>query len=215
MDNLAQLIHIILHLNLYLGELINQYGAWTFALLALIIFCETGLVVTPFLPGDSLLFACGAIIASSHLDIGWLTLALIAAAFLGDNCNYWIGRFLGPKVFTEHSRWFKPRYWEMTKDFYKKYGGKAIVIARFLPLLRTFVPFFAGISKMSYPRYVSFSICSAMLWVSVLTYAGYWFGNIPLVKNNFSIAIMAIIIVSLLPAGFGMLRTYVFNKKQG
>jgi membrane-associated protein len=213
MDNLLQLAHIILHLNLYLGQFISQYGLWTFAILFIIIFCETGLVITPFLPGDSLLFACGAVIASSQLSVISLVITLILAAFMGDNCNYWIGRFLGPKVFTEHSRFFKPRHWEMTKSFYLKYGGKAIVIARFLPLLRTFVPFFAGISQMNYPKYLAFSISSAILWVGLLTYAGYWFGNIPFVKNNFSIAIIGIIVVSLLPACFGVLRRYFFSKK--
>jgi membrane-associated protein len=213
MDNILQLLHIILHLNLYLGQFMNEYGAWTFALLFIVIFCETGLVVTPFLPGDSLLFACGAIIASTQLNIHCLVLTLIVAAFMGDNCNYWIGRFLGPKVFTEHARLFKPKYWNMTKAFYAQYGGKAVVIARFLPLLRTFVPFFAGISQMNYSRYLAFSISSAILWVGLLTYAGYWFGNIPLIKNNFSIAIMAIIVLSVLPAGYGMLRKYLFLRK--
>ncbi|MDF2691224.1 MAG: DedA family rane protein [Gammaproteobacteria bacterium] len=212
MDNILQLIHIVLHLNLYLGNLINQYGAWTFALLFLIIFCETGLVITPFLPGDSLLFACGAIFASSQLNIGLLVMVLIVAAFLGDNCNYWIGRYLGPKVFKEHARIFKPVYRENTQIFYKKYGGKAIIIARFLPILRTFVPFFAGISKMYYPKYLAYSISSAILWISLLTYAGYWFGNIPLVKNNFSIVITAIILLSLVPAAYSLLRKHLSKK---
>lgn len=213
METTLQFIHVILHLNLYLGQFMEQYGLWTFALLFVIIFCETGLVVTPFLPGDSLLFACGAILASTHLDIGILVPLLILAAFMGDNCNYWLGRWLGPKVFTEHSRIFKPKYWEATKDFYRKYGGKAVIIARFLPLFRTFVPFFAGISRMHYPKYLTFSIASAILWVSVLSYAGYWFGNIPFVKDNFSIAIMGIIVVSLLPAAYGLLRKMLLTEK--
>ncbi|MDO8954710.1 MAG: DedA family protein [Gammaproteobacteria bacterium] len=213
MDTLLHLVHIILHLNLYLGELIDQYGAWTFAILFLIIFCETGLVVTPFLPGDSLLFAAGAIIASTHLSVNFLVPLLIVAAFLGDNSNYWIGRWVGPRVFTEHSKLFKPKYWQSTKNFYQTYGGKAIIMARFLPLFRTFVPFFAGVSQMSYPKYLAYSICSAVIWVSLLTYAGYLFGNIAVVKDNFGIAIMGIILISVLPAGFEMLRKLYFVKK--
>jgi membrane-associated protein len=213
MDYLISFIHIVLHLNLYLADYINQYGIWTFALLFIIIFCETGLVITPFLPGDSLLFAAGAILASTTLNVHALVIILIAGAFLGDNSNYWIGRWLGPKVFKEQARLFKPKYWDMTKAFYHRYGGKAIIIARFLPLFRTFVPFFAGISQMGYAKYVTYSITSAILWVAVLTYAGFWFGNIPLVKDNFSLAIMTIIVISLLPAVFGMLRKVILSKK--
>jgi len=213
MDYFQQFCHIVLHLNLYLGDIINQYGVYAFGFLFIIIFCETGLVVTPFLPGDSLLFAAGAIIASSHLSVHLLVLLLIFAAFLGDNSNYWIGRWLGPKVFSQHARLFKPKYWEMTKNFYQTYGGKAIILARFLPLFRTFVPFFAGISQMRYLRYLTYSLSSAILWVGLLSYCGYYFGNIALVKNNFSLAIMAIIIVSLLPAAYGVLRKVFFIRK--
>jgi membrane-associated protein len=212
MDSILNFIQILLHLNLYLGQFINQYGAWTFALLFIVIFCETGLVVTPFLPGDSLLFACGAIFASSELNVHWLVFTLSLAAFTGDNCNYWAGRFFGHRVFSERSWVFKPQYREMTKNFYAEYGGKAIIIARFLPLFRTFVPFFAGISQMDYKRYLAFSISSAILWVALLTYAGYWFGNIPFIKNNFSIATIAIIVISLLPACFSMLRKFCIKK---
>lgn len=200
MQHIIELIHIILHLNLYLGQFIDHYGAWVYGLLFLIIFCETGLVVTPFLPGDSLLFAAGTIFASSHRNIYVLLAILILAAFCGDNNNYWIGRYIGPKIFKQKAKLFKYEYLLMTEKFYEQHGGKAIVIARFLPLFRTFVPFVAGISHMRYMRYIRLSFFSACLWAGGITYIAYWFGNIPIVKNNFAIVVLIIIAISIMPA---------------
>ena len=213
MHYLLDFINIILHLNLYLGQFVDQYGAWVYALLFLIIFCETGLVITPFLPGDSLLFAAGTIFAASNRTIYFLIGLLIIASFCGDNTNYWIGRWVGPRVFKRHARFFKYQYLLIAQKFYEKHGGKAVVIARFLPLFRTFIPFVAGISQMHYRRYLIFSFCSACLWVGSITYISYWFGNIPLVKNNFSVVIVIIICISLLPMVIHALRQWRAKKK--
>lgn len=199
MQHVLHFIDIILHLNLHLGQFVDQYGLWVYGLLFLIIFCETGLVITPFLPGDSLLFAAGSVFAASQHNIHLLVGLLILASFCGDNSNYWIGRFAGSRIFTRRSRLFKYEYLLMSQKFYDKHGGKAIVIARFLPLFRTFIPFVAGVSHMPYLRYILFSIASACLWVGSITYASYWFGNIPFVKNNFAIVIVVIIMISLIP----------------
>ncbi len=199
MTTLETFIHIILHLNLYLGILINEYGLWTYAILFAIVFCETGLVVTPFLPGDSLLFASGSLFASSQLNVHGLALLLVLAALCGDNVNYWLGRWLGPKVFHDQNRWLRRDYLTKTHGFYEKYGAKTIIIARFIPIIRTFAPFVAGIGRMHYGQYLGLSFIAALLWISVLIYLGYYFGNIPTVKMHFSMVIMAIIILSLLP----------------
>jgi membrane-associated protein len=191
---------LIVHLDKHLADLVQQYGVWIYALLFLIVFCETGLVVTPFLPGDSLLFVSGAVWAISGMDAHWLAVCLITAALCGDNVNYWIGRVLGPKVFKwENSRFFNRKALDRTHAFYEKHGGKTIIIARFVPLVRTFVPFVAGIGKMTYTKFISFSVIGALTWVLSLVYAGYFFGNIPLVKNNLSVVIIGIIILSLMP----------------
>ncbi len=211
---LAELIHILLHLNLYVGALLDQYHHTAYLILMLIIFCETGLVVTPFLPGDSLIFAAGLAFANSHRPL-WVLLALmIAAAVLGDNCNYMIGRCFGRKLFVRYPRVFKWEYLEKTEFFYAKYGPLAIVMARFLPLLRTFVPFFAGLSKMRYPLYLFFSIMSASLWISLLGISSYYFGQVPLVQNHFSLVILLIIVVSLLPATFAFIKKKWYNPRQ-
>jgi len=199
MELLTQFIDILLHLDQHLMLLINQYGVWVYAILFTIIFCETGLVVTPFLPGDSLLFVVGALAATGALDVQVVILLLMAAAFLGDNTNYWIGRFIGPRVFTQESRWLNRRYLDKTEAFYEKHGGKTVLFARFLPIIRTFAPFVAGIGHMAYKRFVLFSILGAIVWINSLVFLGYFFGNIPIIKNNLTLAILGIIVLSLMP----------------
>jgi membrane-associated protein len=207
MEILAIFIDYILHLDVHLADLLAEYGIWIYLILFLIIFCETGLVVTPFLPGDSLLFVIGALAATGGLDIQIIIPLLIGAALLGDNVNYFVGRMLGPKVFSwEQSRFFNKRALEYTHAFYEKHGGKTIIIARFLPLVRTFAPFVAGIGRMAYPRYLAFCVAGAVIWVGSLTVIGYLFGNIPAVKNNLTLVILIIIAVSLAPLAIGYLR---------
>ena len=196
-----------MHLDRHLGELLQQYGTWIYALLFLIIFCETGLVVTPFLPGDSLLFVAGTLWAAAGMEPAALAATLVVAAISGDNTNYWIGRFLGPRVFRwENSRIFNRRALEYTQEFYRRHGGKTVVLARWLPLVRTFAPFVAGIGRMAYARFLMFSVGGGLLWVVALIYAGYSFGNIPVVRQNLSLAIVGIVAVSLLPLAIGLLR---------
>jgi membrane-associated protein len=196
------IIDFILHIDKHLEHLIAQYDTLTYLILCLIIFCETGLVLTPLLPGDSLLFAAGMITASTGvLNIWILIVLLIAAAFAGDNVNYLVGKFIGEKLFEVKlfRKILKRKYLDQTHAFYEKHGGKTIIMARFVPIVRTFAPFAAGIGHMSYTRYVLFCIAGAMLWVPLLSLAGYYFGNIPLVKKNFEIVIFSIIFISLLP----------------
>ena len=199
MELLAQFIDVVLHLDQHLTALIAHYGHWVYGILFLIIYCETGLVVTPFLPGDSLLFVAGTLAATGALDVQWLIWLLMAAAFLGDNTNYWIGRFLGPRVFKVQSRWLNHAYLDKTEAFYEKHGGKTVLLARFLPILRTFAPFVAGIGHMLYGRFVLFSILGAVAWINSLVLAGYFFGNIPLIKNNLTLVILGIVAVSFMP----------------
>jgi membrane-associated protein len=199
LELLSQFIDVVLHLDQHLVVLIAHYGHWVYGILFLIIYCETGLVVMPFLPGDSLLFVVGALAATGALDVQWVILLLMAAAFLGDNTNYWIGRFLGPRVFKAHSRWLNRAYLDKTEAFYEKHGGKTVLLARFLPILRTFAPFVAGIGHMIYGRFVLFSILGAVAWINSLVFAGYFFGNIPLVKNNLTVVILGIVVLSFLP----------------
>ena len=199
MELLTQFIDIVLHLDQHLTALIAHYGHWVYGILFLIIYCETGLVVTPFLPGDSLLFVAGTLAATGALDVQWLIWLLMAAAFLGDNTNYWIGRFLGPRVFKVQSRWLNRAYLDKTEAFYEKHGGKTVLLARFLPILRTFAPFVAGIGHMLYGRFVLFSILGAVAWINSLVLAGYFFGNIPLIKNNLTVVILGIVAVSFMP----------------
>jgi membrane-associated protein len=207
MDFIAKAIDFVLHLDKYLSGLIQTFGIWTYLVLFLVIFCETGLVVTPFLPGDSLIFAAGAFAASGSLKVGWLFLILAAAAVLGDTVNYWIGKKIGPKVFSkEKSRIFKKEYLERTHRFYEKYGVETIIIARFVPIVRTFAPFVAGIGRMSYGRFISYNIIGGIGWVALFTFGGYFFGNIPFVKKNFSLVIIAIILISLIPILWEFIR---------
>jgi membrane-associated protein len=201
MEYIQYLIDFILHLDRHLGELVAQYGVWTYVILFLIIFCETGLVVTPFLPGDSLLFAVGALAATGALDVNWIFVLLTVAAIIGDTVNYWIGHAVGPKVFRgESSRLLNRRHLERTHEFYEKYGGKTIILARFIPIIRTFAPFVAGIGSMSYGKFLLYNVVGAIVWIAIFTYAGYFFGNIPIVKRNFTLVIFAIIIISVMPA---------------
>lgn len=201
------LIDLFLHLDVHLAEVINQYGAWTYAILFLIVFCETGLVVTPFLPGDSLLFAAGSLAALGAFGFWPLAGALLVAAFLGDNTNYGIGRFLGRRLFREGSKLLNQEHLNRTQLFYEKHGSKALIMARFVPIVRTFAPFVAGIGRMRYSRFISFSIFASLLWVFVCVGSGFLFGNIPVVKRNFSMVILAIIAVSLIPTALATLRS--------
>jgi membrane-associated protein len=200
MEFIGKVVDFVLHLDTHLSGLIQTYGFWTYLILFLVIFCETGLVVTPFLPGDSLLFAAGALAASGSFKIGWLFLILAVAAVLGDTVNYWVGKIVGPKVFAkEKSRIFKKEYLDRTHRFYEKYGTETIILARFVPIVRTFAPFVAGIGRMSYGKFLSYNVIGGLLWVALFTFGGYFFGNIPFVKKNFSLVILAIILISLVP----------------
>jgi len=200
MEILAQFIDIVLHLDKHLVLLVESYGVWVYAILFAIVFMETGFVVTPFLPGDSLLFVAGAVAAAGGMDVQLVAATLIAAALCGDNVNYWIGRFLGPKVFKyEGSRWLKQENLDRTHAFMEKHGPKAIIIARFVPVVRTFVPFVCGIGRLTYGRFLGFSVLGAVIWVGLLVPAGYFFGNLPVVKNNLTAVILLIIFISVLP----------------
>jgi len=207
MELLKALFEILMHLDKHLDLLIRNYGIWTYAILFLIIFLETGLVVTPFLPGDSLLFAGGTFAAIGSLDAKWLIISLSVAAIAGDTVNYWIGYTVGPKVFNkETSRFLNKKYLDRTHQFYEKYGGKTIVLARFIPIIRTFAPFVAGIGSMTYGHFIIYNVSGGIAWVVMLVLGGYLFGNIPVVKENFSLVIFAIIILSILPGIIEFLR---------
>lgn len=214
MEFLAGIIDIFLHLDRHLHEIISTYGTWTYVILFLIIFAETGLVVTPFLPGDSLLFAAGAIAARGSLDAWLLSVILITAAILGDSVNYAIGNYIGPRAFQNpNSRIFKKQYLDRTHAFYERYGGRTIIIARFVPIVRTFAPFVAGVGSMTYPRFMNFNVVGAFLWVLGFVWTGYWFGNIPFVQKNFSLVILAIIVISVVPMVIEWHRHRVEKKK--
>jgi membrane-associated protein len=194
-------IDFILHLDKHLADLTTQYGPWAYGILSLILFAETGLVVTPFLPGDSLLFAAGALAAAGGgLNVYYLWPCLMLAVFCGDNVNYWVGHRLGRRVFREDARILKLDYLHRTEAFYAKYGGRAVVLARFLPILRTYAPFVAGASKMPYGRFITFSAAGSLVWITMFLFGGYFFVNIPAVKNNFMVVIVAIILISVIPA---------------
>ncbi len=200
MELLSQFIDIVLHLDKHLVLLVQTYGVWIYAILFAIIFMETGFVVTPFLPGDSLLFVAGAVAAAGGMDPLMVAGTLIVAALCGDNVNYWIGRFLGPRVFQfEGSRFLKRENLDRTHAFMERHGPKAIIIARFVPVVRTFVPFVCGIGRLTYGRFLLFSVIGALLWVGLLVPAGYFFGNLPIVKNNLTAVIMLIIVLSIMP----------------
>ena len=209
MGLIAQVIEFVFHIDAHLDLIIQQYGLLTYLLVFAIVFCETGFVVTPFLPGDSLLFAIGAFAARGSLSLPVSFLLLAAAAILGDTPNYWIGAVVGPKVFhKENVRFLNKRHLERTHRFYERYGGKTIVIARFVPIIRTFAPFVAGIGKMTYGRFISYNVIGGIAWVALFTLGGYWFGNIPVVRRNFSLVILAIIVISVIPAVVEVIRQW-------
>ncbi len=198
---LSFLINFVLHMNLYLGQIISAVGPWTYVVLFVVIFIETGLVVTPFLPGDSVLFATGALIASTGvLDIKLVYLLMVLAAVAGDTVNYWIGHFIGPRVFHEKSRYFKKEYLDRTHAFYEKYGGKTIFLARFIPIIRTFAPFVAGAAQMSYWHFITYNVFGGILWPALFLFGGFFFGNITFIQTHFSLVLLAIILISLIPA---------------
>ncbi len=193
-------IDFVIHMDHYLAQIIQSTGYWTYAILFVVIFIETGLVVTPFLPGDSLLFAAGAIAsATGAIDIKLFYILMALAAVAGDTANYWIGHSLGPRVFTEESRWFKKEYLDKTHAFYEKHGGKTIFLARFIPIIRTFAPFVAGIGEMTYVHFISYNIFGGVVWTALFIFGGYFFGNIAFVKDHFSLVVIAIILISLVP----------------
>ena len=214
MGFLQDLLEIILHLDRHLLDLCTQYGAWVYAILFVIVFCETGLVVTPFLPGDSLLFAVGSLAAINALDLTLSIVLLLTAAILGDTVNYWIGDYVGPKVFhQENSRFLNKEYLVRTHRFYEKHGGKTIIIARFLPIIRTFAPFVAGIGSMTYKRFLMFNDVGGALWVLLFVPAGYFFGSVPFVKNNFSLVILALVLIPGIPSVVEVVRMQLKRRK--
>jgi membrane-associated protein len=200
MEFIKYTIDLFLHLDVHLDTVIQQYGQWTYLVLFLIIFCETGLVVTPILPGDSLLFAAGTFAARGSMDVNLLMGLLIVAAILGDAVNYSIGRALGPRVLSGKHRFLKREYLDRTQRFYERYGGKTIIFARFVPIVRTFAPFLAGVGSMNYGRFALYNVTGAVLWIVLFVLGGYFFGNIPIVKENFTLVILAVIVVSIMPA---------------
>lgn len=206
MELITTLVDFVLHIDRHLSEIIKNYGVWTYAILFLIIFCETGLVVTPFLPGDSLLFAVGAFAAKGDLHVGWILGLLCVAGILGDTVNYWIGHLFGAKLVAKFPRIVKPEHLARTHAFYEKYGGKTIILARFVPIVRTFAPFVAGVGTMSYGRFFVYNVVGAIVWVVGFVLLGYFFGNLPVVKRNFTLVIMAIIVLSILPMVIEFLR---------
>ncbi len=206
MELVGTLIDFILHLDKHLAEIIATYGLWTYALLFLIVFFETGVVVTPFLPGDSLLFAAGAFAGLGALNPWVLFLSLSIAAIAGDTVNYGVGRFIGPRAFGGNIRWLRQDHLHRTERFYERHGGKTIALARFVPIIRTFAPFVAGIGHMSYPRFLAYNVGGGVAWVALFVLGGFYFGNLPVVKANFSLVVMGIIIVSVIPIGVEVLR---------
>ncbi|MGD1043800.1 MAG: DedA family protein [Bacteroidota bacterium] len=215
MELLQQLIQFILHIDKHLFDICAQYGAWVYAILFVVIFCETGFVVTPFLPGDSLLFAVGSLAAIGALNVWSSIVLLVTAAFAGDTANYWIGHYVGPKVFhKENVRLLNKEYLERTHRFYEKHGGKTIIIARFLPIIRTFAPFVAGIGSMTYPRFIIYNVAGGILWVLLFTLGGYFFGSVPFVKQNFSLVIVALVLIPGIPAAIEFIRHFVHRSKK-
>jgi membrane-associated protein len=214
MEALKLVLDFVLHIDQHLQMLCAGYGPWVYAILFLIVFCETGLVVTPILPGDSLLFAVGSMAAIGALEVTAVILVLVAAAILGDTVNYAVGHYVGPKVFhEEHARFLNKEYLRRTHTFYEKHGGKTIVIARFLPIIRTFAPFVAGIGSMTYPRFLFFNVFGGGMWVLLFVLAGYWFGNIPLIKKNFSLVIIALVLIPGIPATIEFIRIQLNRRK--
>jgi membrane-associated protein len=208
MELIRDLISFVLHIDRHLSEIIARYGTWTYAILAAIVFCETGLVVTPLLPGDSLLFAAGTFAALGSLDPKVLNLLLFLAVLAGDNVNYWIGRYIGPRAFSGEVRFFRKEYLDRTQAFFDRHGGKTIVLARFIPIVRTFTPFVAGVGAMTYPRFLAYSVGGGAAWVTAFVWAGYFFGNLPVVRQNFGLVVLGIIGISVLPILAGVYREW-------
>src|SRR3989338_677841 len=211
MNIISSLIDFILHLDKYLSVLIQNYGVWTYLLIFLIVFAETGLVATPFLPGDSLLFAAGTFAAIGSFNVLWLFIIISAAAILGDTVNYSVGKYLGQKVIEKENRFIKKKYIDKTQHFYEKYGAKTIVLARFVPIVRTFAPFVAGVGKMNYLKFAIYNVAGGIIWTALFVFGGYFFGNVPIVKNNFTIVILIIIILSFVP---GIVEFWKHYKKR-
>jgi len=212
MEIIKYLVDLFLHIDKNLAMVIGQFGGWSYALLFGVIFCETGLVVLPFLPGDSLLFAAGALSASLGAFNIWLLWALmVVAAFVGDTVNYWIGHYIGPKAFEMNSKLLKKEYLDKAQAFYDKYGGKAIVLARFVPIVRTFAPFVAGVGKMNYGKFISYNFFGGLAWVTIFTMGGYFFGNIPIVKENFHYMVVGIILISVVPIVIEVVKAKKIN----
>lgn len=214
MDLIRQFIDFFIHLDAHLAEIISKYGTWTYAILFLIIFAETGLVVLPLLPGDSLLFAAGTFAALGDLNPWFLTALLIAAAILGDTVNYWVGKRIGPRAFTGDVRFLKREYLDRTRGFYARHGGKTIILARFIPIVRTFAPFVAGVGEMKYSRFLAYNVVGGVVWVTLFVWAGFLFGNIPAVKERFSLVILAIIAVSVLPIAIELLKGWKSGRQE-
>ena len=222
MDWLSYLTDLFLHLDEHLSQIIQTYGTWTYVLLFLVIFMETGLVVTPFLPGDSLLFAAGTFASPAMAAPGeapplniWVLWGLLTvAAILGDTVNYWIGHYIGPRAFTGEVRFLKKEYLDRTHAFYERYGGKTIVLARFVPIVRTFAPFVAGVGAMTYSHFISYNVIGGILWVTIFTWFGYFFGNLPIVQENFSLVVIAIILISVLPAVYEFVKERMRLRKK-
>jgi membrane-associated protein len=216
MEALTQLVDIFLHLDEHLKPILAEYGSWTYLLLFAIIFCETGLVVTPFLPGDSLLFAAGAFAATGSLSLTILIVSLIIAAVLGDTVNYWVGDKLGARLLAfKRFRLVKPEHLAYTHEFYEKYGGKTIILARFVPIVRTLAPFVAGLGTMTYGKFMSYNVVGGVAWVVICAVAGYLFGNLPFVQDNFSLVVLAIIFLSILPAVWEIWKARTVRKRMG
>jgi membrane-associated protein len=214
MELLRQFVDLFLHLDQHLADLIRDYGTWTYAILFLIIFCETGLVILPLLPGDSLLFAAGTFAALGSLDPWLLTGVLIVAAILGDTLNYWIGRKTGIRAFTGEAKFFKQEYLERTRGYFARYGGRTIILARFIPIIRTFAPFVAGVGEMAYSRFIAYNVIGGIVWVSLFVWLGYGFGNIPAVKERFTLVILGIIAVSVLPIAIEGFRSWNTRRRE-
>jgi membrane-associated protein len=215
MELIQTFVEFFLHLDKHLDVVIKSYGVWTYLILFVIVFCETGLVVTPILPGDSLLFAAGAFCALGSLKVAAVFTLLSIAAVAGDTANYWIGHAIGPRVFEQDIRFLKREYLERTHQFYEKHGGKTIIIARFMPIIRTFAPFVAGVGSMTYPRFIAYNVIGGVAWITLFVFGGYFFGNIPVVKRNFTFVIMAIIFISILPGIIEFVRHRRQKNAQG
>ena len=213
MDFILKLIDIFIHLDEYLGQVIRNYGTWTYMLLFLVIFMETGLVVTPFLPGDSLIFAAGTFAGMGALNIWILWGVLCAAAILGDTVNYWIGHYIGPKAFSGQVPFLKKKYLDRTHAFYESHGGKTIILARFVPIIRTFAPFVAGIGAMTYTHFITYNVVGGIAWVSLFLFGGYFFGGLKFVQDNFSFVVIAIILISVMPAVIEIIKEHGRNRK--